>query len=177
MKAILRDPPNAAAIARLSADARYNSTMRTTCVATRLNAGHANNALPQTAQVIVNCRILPGHSPEEIRRQLVRIFADPKVDVTFLDLGQPKQALATPPLRPDVMQPLERIARQMWPGAPVVPEMQTGASDSIYTMAAGLPSYGSRVWRSIATTSAPTAKTSSYALAPFTTVSTSTTAI
>ena len=62
MKAILRNPPDAAAIARLSADPHYNALLHTTCVATRLNAGHANNALPQTAQAIVNCRILPGHS-------------------------------------------------------------------------------------------------------------------
>ncbi|MBV9081626.1 MAG: M20/M25/M40 family metallo-hydrolase, partial [Acidobacteriaceae bacterium] len=141
MKAILRSPPDPAAIARLSADARYNSTMRTTCVATRLSGGHANNALPQTAQAIVNCRILPGHSPEEIRQQLVHIFADPKVETVLLPRGIVKP-LSPPPLRPDVMQPLERIAHEMWPGAPVVPEMETGASDSIYTMAAGLPSYG-----------------------------------
>ena len=79
MKAILRTPPDAEAMARLSADARYNSTMRTTCVATRLNAGHANNALPQLAQANVNCRILPGHAAEEVRQSLIRTFADPKI--------------------------------------------------------------------------------------------------
>jgi acetylornithine deacetylase/succinyl-diaminopimelate desuccinylase-like protein len=150
MRAILRTPPNADAIARLSADARNNSTMRTTCVATRLSAGHANNALPQSAQAIVNCRILPGHSREEIRQELVRIFADPKIEVDYidpatgksLDHAPEKQALPPLPLRPDVLKPLERIVDEMWPGAPVVPEMETGASDSIYTMAAGLPSYG-----------------------------------
>jgi acetylornithine deacetylase/succinyl-diaminopimelate desuccinylase-like protein len=150
IRAILREPPDAEAIARLSADARYNSTMRTTCVATRLNAGHANNALPQTAQAIVNCRILPGHSREEVRQDLVHLFADPKVEVDYIDprtgkaLDHPpqEQAFPPPPLRPDVIKPLERIADEMWPRAPVVPEMETGASDSIYTMAAGLPSYG-----------------------------------
>jgi acetylornithine deacetylase/succinyl-diaminopimelate desuccinylase-like protein len=150
MKAILRTPPDADAIARLSADARYNSTMHTTCVATRLTAGHANNALPQMAQAIVNCRILPGHSREEVRHDLVRIFADPKITVDYIDPGTgkaldrapEKQALPPPPLRPDVIKPLEHIADEMWPGTPVVPDMETGASDSIYTMAAGLPSYG-----------------------------------
>jgi acetylornithine deacetylase/succinyl-diaminopimelate desuccinylase-like protein len=150
MKAILRTPPDPDAIVRLSADARYNSMTHTTCVATRLTAGHANNALPQMAQAIVNCRIVPGHSREEVRHDLVRIFADPKITVDYidpatgngLDQAPEKQALPPPPPRPDVMKPLERIADEMWPGAPVVPEMETGASDSIYTMAAGLPSYG-----------------------------------
>ncbi len=150
MRAILRTPPDADAIARLSADARYNSTMHTTCVATRLSAGHANNALPQTAEANVNCRILPGHSREEVRQDLVRIFADPKVTVEYVIPATGKavaeapdsKALAPPPVRADVMKPLEQVAGEMWPGTPIVPEMETGASDSIYTMAAGLPSYG-----------------------------------
>src|SRR5271157_4541140 len=83
MNAILRTPPDSGAVARLSQDPRYNSMLRTTCVATRLNAGHANNALPQTAQAIVNCRILPGHSPEETRQALIRVFDDPKVAVRY----------------------------------------------------------------------------------------------
>ena len=102
------------------------------------------------AQAIVNCRILPGHSREEVRHDLLRIFADPKITVDYIDPATGKtldhapenQALSPPPLRPDVMKPLERVAGEMWPGTPVVPEMETGASDSIYTMAAGLPSYG-----------------------------------
>ncbi|MCU1261401.1 MAG: Acetylornithine deacetylase [Bryobacterales bacterium] len=149
MRAILKTPPDQAAIARLSTDARYNSTIRTTCVATRLNAGHANNALPQTAQAIVNCRILPGHSPEEIRQALIRIFADGKVSVRYMDSsgkvsdrapgGKPFVPIAPPP---EVLNPLKSVADSMWPGAPVIPDMETGASDSVYTMAAGLPSYG-----------------------------------
>lgn len=78
IKAVLATPPDAEAIARLSRDARYNSVLHTTCVATRLDGGHANNALPQRATAIVNCRILPGHSPEEVRRDLVEIFDEPK---------------------------------------------------------------------------------------------------
>lgn len=150
MRSILRTPPDAAAIADLSHDPRYNSTMRTTCVATRLNAGHANNALPQTAQAIVNCRILPGHSPEEVRQDLIRIFADRAITVEFIDpaTAKPapqapeKKALPPPPPREDVFKPLRRIVDGMWPSIPIIPEMETGASDSIYTMAAGLPSYG-----------------------------------
>jgi acetylornithine deacetylase/succinyl-diaminopimelate desuccinylase-like protein len=150
MQAILRTPPDPDAIARLSADPHYNATVRTTCVATRLNAGHANNALPQTAQAVVNCRILPGHSAEEIRQDLIGKFADDQVVVRFLDpaTGEPvdrapeKQTFSPIAPRPDVLEPLVRIAAEMWPGAPVIPDMENGASDSIYTVAAGLPSYG-----------------------------------
>ncbi len=89
MAAIVQDPPAAEAIARLSLVPKYNATMRTTCVATRLSGGVANNALPQTAQAIVNCRILPGHSLEEIRRQLIKIIDDPKVTVRYVsDTGE-----------------------------------------------------------------------------------------
>jgi acetylornithine deacetylase/succinyl-diaminopimelate desuccinylase-like protein len=124
--------------------------MRTTCVATRISGGHADNALPQTAQALVNCRILPGHSKEEVRQDLMRIFADPKITLRYkdsataeyLDKAPDTKAFLPPPLRPDVMNPLRAVAAKMWPGAPVIPEMETGASDSIYTIAAGLPSYG-----------------------------------
>jgi acetylornithine deacetylase/succinyl-diaminopimelate desuccinylase-like protein len=150
IKAALRTPADPKAVARLSQDARYNSTLRTTCVATRLEAGHANNALPQRATAIVNCRILPGHSPEEVRQDLIRVFADPKVTVRWIDTAanQPKdtapqtKAMTPPPVRADLMAALQQVGGQMWPGVPIVPEMETGASDNIYTMAAGMPSYG-----------------------------------
>jgi acetylornithine deacetylase/succinyl-diaminopimelate desuccinylase-like protein len=150
MRAIVRTPPDPEAIGRLSADPHYNSTIRTTCVATRLSGGHANNALPQTAEAIVNCRILPGHSAEEVRQDLIRRFGDPKVRVRFIDpkTNTPvdqtpdQRAVAAVAPRPEVLKALTRIADEMWPGAPVVPDMETGASDSIYTIAAGLPSYG-----------------------------------
>ncbi len=117
-------------------------------MATRLSGGHANNALPQTAKANVNCRILPGHSPEETRQTLVRILDDPKVAVQYIDsAGRPGPApqskgfpTVLPP--PEVLQPLERVAAEMWPGVPVIPNLETGASDGIYTMAASLPSYG-----------------------------------
>ncbi len=149
MKAILRTPPDQEAIARLSRDPRFNSLLRTTCIATRLNAGHANNALPQQAQAIVNCRILPGHSMEEVREDLVRVFADPKIVVKYVDNSYnvsdraPDTKAFAPVLPPaEVMKPLERVTDAMWPSAPVIPEMETGASDSVYTIAAGIPSYG-----------------------------------
>ena len=149
MKALLKTPPDAAAAARLSQDPLDHSTMRTTCVATRLEAGHANNALPQMARANVNCRIAPGRSAEEIRQTLIGIFNDPKVSVKFVgndyqvfDRAPDRKSFAPPALRPDVFQPLNRIVAEMWPGIPVVPTMSTGASDGIYTTAAGMPTYG-----------------------------------
>ena len=148
MNAILHTPPDPAAVKRLTADPRFNSMLRTTCVATRLSAGHANNALPQSAEAIVNCRILPGHSPAETEQTLVRIFADPKISVRFIaDNGETKRApdskgFPTVLPSPEVLKPLEKVAAELWPGVPIIPGMETGASDSIYTVAAGIPSYG-----------------------------------
>ncbi len=150
IRGILENPPDKAAIQRLSENPRYNSTMRTTCVATRFNAGVANNALPQRAEAIVNCRILPGHSAEEVRQDLIRIFDNPQVSVAYVDAATDKavgaapekKSFMPPPLNPEVMHALTTISDELWPGAPVIPEMETGASDSVYTMAAGIPSYG-----------------------------------
>ena len=149
MEAILKTPPDQAAIARLSEDPQDNSTLHTTCVATRLDAGHANNALPQRAQATVNCRIVPGHDAEEIRQELVKLLADPKIEVKYVgaigevtDRGSERQAYAPPALRPEVFETLDKIAAVMWPGAPVVPTMATGASDGVFTKAVGMPTYG-----------------------------------
>jgi acetylornithine deacetylase/succinyl-diaminopimelate desuccinylase-like protein len=150
LKAMLQTPPDKAAIARLSAESpEWNSMMHTTCVATRLEAGHANNALPQLAQANVNCRILPGYSLEEIRQQLIGIFADPKVTVRYVtdagevfDVAPSRKQLPAAAINPEVMHAMEKLAAEYWPGAPVIPTMATGASDSVYTMAAGMPSYG-----------------------------------
>jgi len=149
MKGILRNPLSLQAMKQLSLIPKYNATIRTTCVATRLAGGHANNALPQTASANVNCRILPSASREEIRQQLIRIFHDPKVSVRYVnDAGEVMDtaptAKAVPPtdLKPEVMQPLTRLVAQMWPGIPVVPVMETGASDGKYTSEAGFPTYG-----------------------------------
>jgi acetylornithine deacetylase/succinyl-diaminopimelate desuccinylase-like protein len=149
MKGILKHPPSPQAMKQLSEIPKYNATMRTTCVATRLAGGHANNALPQTASANVNCRILPSASREEIRQQLIRIFHDPKVGVRYVnDAGEVMDTApvvkAVPPtdLKPEVMQPLTKVVAQMWPGVPVLPVMETGASDGKYTSEAGLPTYG-----------------------------------
>jgi acetylornithine deacetylase/succinyl-diaminopimelate desuccinylase-like protein len=149
MKAILATPPDLAAAARLSAEPSFNSNFRTTCVATRLSAGHANNALPQTAQANVNCRIFPGHSPEEIRRQLIGVFGDPKLTVKYVsdggvvaDTAPERKAIAPPAPIKEVFEPLTRITQQIWPGTPVTPVMENGATDSIYFSWVGIPSYG-----------------------------------
>jgi acetylornithine deacetylase/succinyl-diaminopimelate desuccinylase-like protein len=149
MHAILATPPDPQAIARLSQDPRYNSTMRTTCVPTMLAGGHAFNALPQRAEANVNCRIFPGHSQEEIRLELVKLINDPKLSVRYRadsgvlsDHGSERKAMTPPPVNKEVMHALTSVSRKMWPGVPVLPIMETGASDSIYTMTAGIPSYG-----------------------------------
>ncbi len=148
MRALLRTPPDAAAVERLSRNARDNATMRTTCVATRLRGGHANNALPQQAQATVNCRILPAHSPEEVRQVLAEVIANPAIKVQYLSVDGAAHDTATeihgfppPALSTEVMRPLEQVVREMWPGIKVVPAMSLGASDAVYTMSSGLPTY------------------------------------
>jgi acetylornithine deacetylase/succinyl-diaminopimelate desuccinylase-like protein len=149
MQAILKVPPEPAAIERLSHDAVDHSVMHTTCVATRLAAGHANNALPQRAQATVNCRILPGHSPEEVRKVLVEVLSDPKITVQYIeddgktirDTASNKRGYPPPPLPAQIMRPLQSTVASFWPGLQIVPTMSTGASDGVYTSAAGLPTY------------------------------------
>ena len=150
---MLKDPPDMEAVARLSKDPIDNSTLHTTCVATRLSGGHANNALPQSAQANVNCRILPGHSLEETRLALERIVADPKsvdpkIKVQFrentnelMDHGSDRHSYVPPAPRKDVFDALDKVVGEMWPGIPVLPSMSTGASDGVYTNAAGMPTY------------------------------------
>ncbi len=139
MKALLETPPDEAAVARLSTSARTNALMRTTCVATMLDAGHAQNALPQTASAVVNCRILPGESHEVVQQTLVRVLADDQIAVT--PMGTPTPSPPSP-LDPEVMEPIERITEAMWPGVPVVPTMLTGATDGLALRNAGIPTYG-----------------------------------
>jgi acetylornithine deacetylase/succinyl-diaminopimelate desuccinylase-like protein len=148
MRAILKDESNQEAAARLSQNVNDNATLRTTCVATRVNAGHANNALPQRAEAIVNCRILPGHSKQDVRDTLVRVVADPAITVRYIsnsfavsDTVPDMPVFAAQSLRPDVLAALEQVTKQLWPGTPVIPTMARGASDGIYTTAAGMPTY------------------------------------
>jgi acetylornithine deacetylase/succinyl-diaminopimelate desuccinylase-like protein len=147
--AILATPPDEAAAARLSVEPGFSANFRTTCVATRLAAGHANNALAQTAQANVNCRIFPGHSPEQIRQQLIELFGDPKLAVKYVadsgvvsDTAPERKAIVPPPPLPEVFDPLTALVNAIWPGTPVTAVMENGASDSIYFAQAGIPSYG-----------------------------------
>jgi acetylornithine deacetylase/succinyl-diaminopimelate desuccinylase-like protein len=146
MRAITAPKPDMAAAAGLAADPAWNSTMRTTCVATMLTAGHAPNALPQRAEANVNCRILPGHTPGEVRKQLESVVADPKVKIVLetdgISSGEDEVSVTPPPLNKEVFDALRKVTDQMFPGTPIIPEMETGASDSKITMAAGIPSYG-----------------------------------
>ena len=140
MRAVARPTPDAAAAARLSAAVPfYNSLMRTTCVATRLQGGHANNALPQMAGANVNCRILPGVSPTSVKDKLVEVLADPQIKVTFVGEANPSKPS---PLRPDVMNAVESLTKQMFPGVVVVPVMSTGATDGLYLRNGEIPTYG-----------------------------------
>jgi acetylornithine deacetylase/succinyl-diaminopimelate desuccinylase-like protein len=117
----------------------YNSIMRTTCVATGLEGGHALNALPQTARAMVNCRVLPGESIDEMRQSIINALGNPAITVTRL--GEP-QSSPPSPLRSDVEGPIEKLTAEFWPGTPVVPSMSTGATDSRFLRNAGIPCYG-----------------------------------
>ena len=146
LAAILATPPDPAAAERLSAGLIDNSLTHTTCIATRLSAGQTNNALPQSAQAIVNCRILPGHEPEEVRRELIRVLAEPKLAVRFLPetgaslaTAESRHGFTPPALRADVLGAAERAAGALWPGMPVIPWMSAGATDAVYANAAGIP--------------------------------------
>ena len=148
LKAVAKQPPDTAAVQRLSAVPYYNSLLRTTCVATLLAGGHAPNALPQSARANVNCRIFPGEDPEEVRKTLEQIANDPKVKVSIvpqMDVGgkvMPVLAVPPSPLLPEVTQAMEKTLRIMWPGVPLVATMSTGASDGKFTRIAGIPTYG-----------------------------------
>jgi acetylornithine deacetylase/succinyl-diaminopimelate desuccinylase-like protein len=130
---------DAAAARRLSQIPLYNSTLRTTCVATRLFGGHADNALPQLARATVNCRLLPGYSPDSAEALLARVVTDTAIHISRV--ATPTASPASP-LRADIMQPIEQLARKMWPGVTIVPEMSTGATDGLYVRNAGIPVYG-----------------------------------
>lgn len=139
MAAVAKNPPDQSAIERLSASPYFNALLRTTCVATRLDAGHANNALPQDARAIVNCRILPGGTQAAVQRKLAEVLNDPQIEIT--PVAAPHDSPASP-LRQDVLETTERAVREVWPGVPVVPVMDTGASDGYRLRAAGIPTYG-----------------------------------
>ncbi|MGH7768889.1 MAG: M20/M25/M40 family metallo-hydrolase, partial [Candidatus Binatia bacterium] len=140
MRAIIRNPADLAATARLSTRSTYNAMLRNTCVPTLLDAGIAKNALPQAARAIVNCRVLPGEFVPDVRQTLIRMLADDKITVTQMEEYTPSP---TSPLRRDLLQTIERLTAEFWPGgAAVVPVMSTGATDSRFLRNAGIPAYG-----------------------------------
>jgi acetylornithine deacetylase/succinyl-diaminopimelate desuccinylase-like protein len=141
MRAIAKDAHDSASAARLSLSPLYNAELRTTCVPTMIEGGHAPNALPQRARVVVNCRIIPSETPAQIKAELVRVVNDDSVRVTAINEGS--AAVPTPsPLTPEIVQPVENVTRKLWPGVPVIPVMDTGASDGAFLRAAGIPTYG-----------------------------------
>ena len=140
IRALLGTPTDAGAAERLAArSAIFNAQLRTTCVATRLEGGHANNALPQTTRAVVNCRMLPQERPEDVVATVVRVLDDTGIAVTPLDTA----VLSPPsPLAPEVFDAIARVTKAMWGDVPVIPSMETGATDGIYLRNAGMPVYG-----------------------------------
>jgi acetylornithine deacetylase/succinyl-diaminopimelate desuccinylase-like protein len=141
MRAILKDPNDAEAAGRLwKANPAWNGMLRTTCVATQIEGGHAPNALPQRAVANVNCRILPDEPIESVRQALSRVVADEGIRISLS--GEPGVTAPVPPLSPEILDPVRRVAAQMWPGVPLVPAMSTGATDGRFLNRAGIPTYG-----------------------------------
>jgi acetylornithine deacetylase/succinyl-diaminopimelate desuccinylase-like protein len=139
MVAVAADNPDPAVVARLSAIPGYNTLLRTTCVATLLEGGHAVNALPQTARATINCRILPGEPVEEVQKTLVRVLADDQISVT--PIGTPTISVPSP-LNPEMMHAIDKLTTEFWPGATVIPTMAAGATDGAYLRNVGIPTYG-----------------------------------
>jgi acetylornithine deacetylase/succinyl-diaminopimelate desuccinylase-like protein len=140
MRAVLADPNDRAAVAILDKNVDWHAMLRTTCVATMLSAGHATNALPQRARANINCRIFPGVPREEVLAQLIKVADDSQVKVSIPEVRGP---IAPPaPLTPKVLKPIETVAHQLWPGVPVVPALEPGASDAQFLNPGGIPTYG-----------------------------------
>jgi acetylornithine deacetylase/succinyl-diaminopimelate desuccinylase-like protein len=140
MVALAKDPNDAKAAAVVNTDKGYHSMLRTTCVATMIDGGHAVNALPQRAEANVNCRIFPGHTPAEIQQQLAAAINDPGISI---DMARKDKPLAqVPALDPAIVGPMEKLSAKYFPGVPVIPSMSTGATDGLYLSAVGIPTYG-----------------------------------
>ncbi|MBL8771634.1 MAG: M20/M25/M40 family metallo-hydrolase [Phenylobacterium sp.] len=140
LKRLLADPNDAEAARVAATDVNVNSILHTNCVTTRLDAGHANNALPQRATAVVNCRIFPGETVEETRATLERVIGDPEVKVETIPPVRP--IAANPPLDPKVVGPMKALAAKHFPGTPVIPAMSSGATDGRYFGPAKTPVYG-----------------------------------
>jgi acetylornithine deacetylase/succinyl-diaminopimelate desuccinylase-like protein len=141
MTAFAKDPKDLKSAATIATDPSYNGILHTTCVATLLSAGHANNALPQRADANINCRVFPGTTPEEVRAKLSELVADPEIKVTLAD-KRSEVPKGPQPLNPKVFGPVEQLTAKYWPGIPVVPQMSAGATDGAFLTPAGIPTYG-----------------------------------
>jgi acetylornithine deacetylase/succinyl-diaminopimelate desuccinylase-like protein len=138
IRAVLAPNPDPAALARLSENVAYNAQLRTTCVATMLEGGHAINALPQTARAIVNCRIMPTEKVEDVKATLIRVLGDDQISV----VGHQAVLSAPSALDEELLSTIEKTSEEFWPGVPVVPVMSAAASDASYLRNAGIPTYG-----------------------------------
>jgi acetylornithine deacetylase/succinyl-diaminopimelate desuccinylase-like protein len=141
MTAIARSETDSGAAARLSTSPFYNAQLRTTCVPTMIEGGHAPNALPQRARATVNCRILPGTSSADVQATLTRVIGDSLVRLTPVEEPRATNS-AESPLTPEITNLVEGVTRRLWPSVPVVPQMETGATDGAFLRAAGIPTYG-----------------------------------
>jgi len=147
MHAVAKSPPDLAAAERLSQNVRLNAQLRTTCVATLISGGHAENALPQRAKATIQCRMLPGDSADHVQAQLLATLNDPAIRLT---LDAPPIVSPESPPTPQILQKITRLAHSMWPGVPIIPTMATGFSDDRQTRNAGIPSYDvSGVWQDV----------------------------
>jgi acetylornithine deacetylase/succinyl-diaminopimelate desuccinylase-like protein len=138
MKTIGQNPNDATVVARLSALPQYNALLRTTCIPTMLSGGHAENALPQAATAVINCRLLPVDKSEDVEATLRKVLADPKVNISVMT---PAKASKYVPMNATVLSAITAATAKHWPGLPVIPEMATGASDGVYLNVAGIPTY------------------------------------
>ncbi len=141
MSAFAKNPKDAAAASVLATDPSYNAILHTTCIPTLLNAGHANNALPQRANANINCRIFPGTGIEQVRAKLQELVADPQIKVTTEE-KRSEVPLSPPPLTASVMDPVKAAAAKTWPGVPVAPVMLAGGTDAAFLNPVGIPTYG-----------------------------------
>ena len=141
MRAVLKNPPDEAAAERLWAvNPGWNGSLRTTCVVTEIEGGHAPNALPQHVRANVNCRILPGVPISEVQEEIVRVLGDGKISVS--PTGEAGMQAPPPPLSERIMGPVRKVAGSIWPGVAIVPTMATGATDGRFLNATGVPTYG-----------------------------------
>jgi acetylornithine deacetylase/succinyl-diaminopimelate desuccinylase-like protein len=139
MTAVAKNPDDQAALERLMKDPSYNAVVHTTCVATQLEGGHAANALPQRARLMLSCRVMQGTTPEQVKETLERAVGDDQVKVSIV---RRRDGSSAPPLTDEIMGPVKQMAAKLWPGVPVAPMMSAGATDGRFLMNAGIPTYG-----------------------------------